>query len=215
MSVKLGASGYPCTLQPNWKWIASLYLLASNPAITATLDLITPAGTQSVDMSGTVGADWFRLYGDYDLTADDSATGTLKLTFTGLTVGDTINLEAWQLEPVQGNTSLPSPYIITSPPRTWAQVVDNGTKPEDNATLGADLASNVTNKSADYIAESTARKWAAESGAEKTTGKSLDILADGSTYARIVASELSSGQHKIGIAGSGYKAGDSRNLPGS
>lgn len=128
-------------------------MLASNTTIAATLDLITPAGTKSIDVSGTVGADWFRLYGDYDLTADDSTTGTLKLTFTGLTAGDTINLEAWQLEPVQGNTALPSPYIITSPPRTWAQVVDNGTKPEDNATLGADLASNVTNATLDHVGD--------------------------------------------------------------
>lgn len=188
--MQLGSSGYPCTLHPYWKWIASLYLKSSVGTVSASLDLITPTGTYSGNVSGDIGTDWVRLYADHDLTADAATTGTLKLTFTGVTVGDTFTIEAWQLEPVQGNTSLPSPYIITSPPRTWAQVVDNGTKPEDNATLGADLASNVTNNT-------------------------LDHVTDTASYARINASELSSGAHKLGVAGSGKKLGDARNMPGS
>lgn len=90
-----------------------------------------------MDISGNVTAgSWNRLYGSYDLTADASTTCTLLLTLNTAT-GNTYWLEAWQLEPVQGATSLPSPFIITSPPRTWAQVVDNGTKPQDNATYVA------------------------------------------------------------------------------
>src|SRR6185312_7531547 len=43
--------------------------------------------------------------------------------------------------------------------------------------------------------------------------RSLDSeVADGSTYARIYGSELSSGKHRIGVAGSGYRVGDQRNL---
>jgi hypothetical protein len=44
------------------------------------------------------------------------------------------------LEPVQGDTALPSPFIITSPPRTWGQVVNDGNKPAD----GADVTSQNT-----------------------------------------------------------------------
>jgi hypothetical protein len=46
-----------------------------------------------------------------------------------------------------------------------------------------------------------------------TAVNSLDRdVQDGSTYARIYGSELSSGQHRIGVAGSGYRIGDQRNL---
>ena len=229
VSVELGSSGYPFTLPPNWKWIASVYLKPSRGTVNATLETVTPNGSYTGNVSGDLGTDWSRLYADHELTADAATTGTLKLTFTGVTVGDTFNLEAWQLEPVQGNTALPSPYIITSPPRTWAQVVDDGAKPENNATLGADLATNVTNNTLDHVNDSgtyarmpvatttgtgTSRR-ALIDFSQSHANKSQDYLPDGSTYARIKATELSSGRHRIGVAGSGFKAGDARNLPGS
>lgn len=40
---------------------------------------------------------------------------------------------------------------------------------------------------------------------------SQDEVPDGTTYARIKGTELSSGQHKLGVAGSGYRLGDLRN----
>lgn len=131
--VTLGTSGYPVTFQSLWKWIASLYCRTDQASLSGTLAVITPTGTYSADISGNVTAlAWSRLYGDYDLTADASTTCTLKLTLN-TTNGATYWLEGWQLEPVQGNTSLPSPFIITSPPRTWSQVVDDGYKPDNNA----------------------------------------------------------------------------------
>ena len=45
------------------------------------------------------------------------------------------------------------------------------------------------------------------------TNKNVDNVADGATYARILGAELTAGAHKLGIAGSGKKVGDSRNLP--
>ena len=119
VTVELGTTGYPATLHPDWKWIGSVYLLSSRTTIAGTMQVVTPLSSPSADIAGTISG-WVRLYGDYDLTADASTQATMLLTLTGVTVGDTFNLEAWQLEPVQGTTTLPSPYIITSPPRTWA-----------------------------------------------------------------------------------------------
>lgn len=39
-----------------------------------------------------------------------------------------------------------------------------------------------------------------------------DSLADGSTYAKILANQLTSGAHKVTVAGSGMRVGDARNL---
>ena len=43
---------------------------------------------------------------------------------------------------------------------------------------------------------------------------SLDTLLDGATYARTLASQLSSGVHKLTVPTSGIQLGDQRNLPG-
>jgi len=136
VTVELAASGYPITLHPNWKWIASLFLLTSASTIAGKLSVVTPAQQYDVDISGTPGASWSRLYGDYDLTADASTSCTLLLTLTGVTVGQVFNLEGWMLEPSQGAV-LPSPFIMTSGPRTWTQVVNDGTKPDNNANYVA------------------------------------------------------------------------------
>ncbi|MDE2473115.1 MAG: hypothetical protein KGL35_31515 [Bradyrhizobium sp.] len=44
-------------------------------------------------------------------------------------------------------------------------------------------------------------------------GKVLDNIGDGSTYARILGTQLSSGAHKLAVSGSGMKLGDQRNNP--
>ncbi|MDI3260373.1 MAG: phage tail protein [Sinobacteraceae bacterium] len=59
----------------------------------------------------------------------------------------------------------------------------------------------VINKTADQIAETAGRKWAAESGAQVVTGKSIDILADGTTYGRTVQAALTSGQPDLSKSG--------------
>jgi hypothetical protein len=45
------------------------------------------------------------------------------------------------------------------------------------------------------------------------SNKNLDNISDGGTYARVLGSELTSGAHKLGIAGSGKRLGDVRNMP--
>lgn len=57
-----------------------------------------------------------------------------------------------------------------------------------NATYGADLATNVTNNN-------------------------LDNVTNGATYGRIRNTQLSSGNHKLTVAGSGTRVADQRNLP--
>src|SRR5690606_16893426 len=58
-----------------------------------------------------------------------------------------------------------------------------------------DLATaDVSNKSADNIAESGSRKWAAETGAQVFNGKSVDLLVDGTTYKRVGAAYVDSGR---------------------
>jgi len=141
ITVELASSGYPITLHPNWKWIASLFLLTSATNIAGKLSMVTPAKQYDVDISGTPGMSWARLYGDYDLTADASTSCTLLLTLTGVTVGQIFNLEGWMLEPSQGAV-LPSPFIMTSGPRTWTQVVNDGAKPDNNANYVAGVVNS-------------------------------------------------------------------------
>ena len=43
--------------------------------------------------------------------------------------------------------------------------------------------------------------------------RSLDFVSDSVVYSRIRSGELSNGNHLIGIAGSGYRCGDQRNVP--
>jgi hypothetical protein len=130
-----GASGYPITIQSVWKWIASLYCRTDQTALYGTLAVVTPSATYSDDISGGVSAlTWARLYGTYDLTADSSTSCSITLTLN-TTTGATFWVEGWQLEPVQGNTALPSPFILTAPPRTWTQIVDDGKKPANNADV--------------------------------------------------------------------------------
>lgn len=74
----------------------------------------------------------------------------------------------------------------------------------------------VIQKSADYITESGSRKWAAESGADVTSGKSLTVLidrtlgniADDATYGRTKLTALTSGEVDLSKAGVLNKTAD-------
>lgn len=116
-TITVQMNGYPCTIQPNWQWIGSLYIQGSVSAITGTLNIITPTATYSVNINGPLSG-WTRPYGNFQLTTDASATATMELILTGLSVGQTFWIEAWQLEPTKGTAALPSPYILTQPPAT-------------------------------------------------------------------------------------------------
>lgn len=135
---------------------------------------------------------WSRPYGSFDLTADASSSATLVLTLTGVTVSSTIWIEAWQLEPTQGTTALPSPYILTQPPVNQDQL-------PDGSTYGRVNNNNLTGNNVDFSQPGL-------------LNKTQDFVSDGSTYARILGTQLSSGQHKLTVPGSGMRVGDQRNL---
>lgn len=111
-TVTVQFTGSPITLAPYLRWIESVYIQSSRTSITGTLAVMTAVQSYPVDISGTLTpAMWGRLYGDCDLTADDSSSATILLTLTGCTVGDTFNLEGWQLEAASGATNLPSAFV--------------------------------------------------------------------------------------------------------
>lgn len=108
--------GYPIPVQQFQRWITSVYVLTSRTSLSGALEVITASGTYSVNIGTTLtAAAWARLYGAMDLTADSSTACTINLTLTGCAVGDTFNLEGWQLESAKGNTNLPSPWVNSNP----------------------------------------------------------------------------------------------------
>ena len=99
------------------RWIASVYLFTSRTAIAGTLAVITANGTYSATItSSTATSEWYRLWGDMSLVGDPATACTMQLTFTGCVVGDTFNLEGWQLEAAAGNTNLPTPFANSAAP---------------------------------------------------------------------------------------------------
>lgn len=76
-TVTIQMNGYPCTIQPYWEWLSSVYLKGAAGPITGTLNVITPAATYSVNISGTLSGGWDRPYGTEVLTADASSTATM------------------------------------------------------------------------------------------------------------------------------------------
>lgn len=99
------------------RWIASVFMRTSRTAIDGTLSVITANGTYSATItSNTPLAEWYRLWGDMSLIADTATACTLSLTLTGCTVGDTFNMEGWQLEQASGKTNLPSPFANSAAP---------------------------------------------------------------------------------------------------
>jgi hypothetical protein len=116
-TVTVTFTGDPITLSPNQRWIASVFIQSSRAAIAGTLALVTTDGNYPVNIGGNlIPGSWGRLYGDCDLTADFATSGTLTLTLTGCSVGDTFNLEGWQLEQASGATNLPSAFVNSAAP---------------------------------------------------------------------------------------------------
>lgn len=144
-TVTVEFSADPVLLPPNADWIESVYIQSSRTAIAGTLALDTPGGSYPVDISGDLlPGTWGRLYGDCDLRADSSTTATMALTLTGCTVGDTFNLEGWQIEHATGSTNLPSPFVNTTVPQGYVDTVDNAVEAlaNANAAQGAADAAN-------------------------------------------------------------------------
>ncbi|MHB1798541.1 MAG: hypothetical protein ACYCUI_09595, partial [Vulcanimicrobiaceae bacterium] len=109
------------------RWIASVYMRTSRTAVAGTLAVVTATGTYSATItSSTAASVWYRLWGDMSLVGDDATACTVQLTFTGCTVGDTFNLEGWQLEAASGATNLPSPFANSAAPGSADFLPDGG-----------------------------------------------------------------------------------------
>lgn len=116
-TVTVSFTGNPIAINAYQRWIESVYIQSSRTSIAGTLAVVTPAASYPVDISGTLlPATWGRLYGDCSLVADNSTQATMTLTLTGCSVGDTFNLEGWQLEQAAGNTNLPSAFVNSAAP---------------------------------------------------------------------------------------------------
>ena len=128
-------------MQPNARWIESVFIQSSRTSISGTLAVVTPTKGYPVNISGMLlPSTWGRIYGDCDLTADDSTSCYLQLTLTGCSVGDTFNLEGWQLEQSAG-TSLPSPFVLSAAPSDYVNTVATA----NNANTAAETAINDAN----------------------------------------------------------------------
>lgn len=127
-TVTLTFAGDPIKINPYQRWIESVYIQSSRAAIAGTLATVTAAASYPVDISGNLlPSTWGRLYGDCSLVADDSTAATLTLTLTGCSVGDTFNLEGWQLEQANGSTNLPSAFVNSAAPGSQDAVPDSST----------------------------------------------------------------------------------------
>ena len=116
-TVSVSFTGYPIAITAYQRWIESVYIQSSRASIAGTLAVVTPSASYPVDISGTLlPATWGRLYGDCSLVADASTQATMTLTLTGCSVGDTFNLEGWQMEQAAGNTNLPSAFVNSAAP---------------------------------------------------------------------------------------------------
>lgn len=116
-TITVSFTGNPIAITAYQRWIESVYIQSSRASIGGTLAVVTPAASYPVDISGTLlPATWGRLYGDCSLVADASTQATMTLTLTGCSVGDTFNLEGWQLEQAAGNTNLPSAFVNSAAP---------------------------------------------------------------------------------------------------
>lgn len=94
----------------------------------------------------------------------------------------------------------------------WSKITDDdGNKPENNATLGADLATNVTNNNMDNLLDGLTygRVWKSRIDGGRPLmdfaeaihlNKTVDYVADGNTYGRPLLSRLSAGKPIIDFA---------------
>lgn len=136
--ITLGASGYPIPIAPSGQWVGSVYVQTSATALAGTFAIVTAVATYGQNIGDSVQANtWNRLYDTFNLQADASTNCTVTLTFTGCIAGQTIDLEGFMLETTDGYKTLPSAFQVSSPPRTWADIPDPGTKPANNADVTA------------------------------------------------------------------------------
>ncbi len=183
-------------IHPNWQWLVSFFQQAS-AVVSGELTITTSGGTAyNTSFKTTPSTSGFqRLYDTLNLGADGSTAFGLSFTFTSAT-GQTVWLDGLMQEPYFGVAMQPSPFISTSA----ALTLDN--QPDGSTYLrmpGANMDPN--------------RRGLIDFTQSGHLNKNLDNIGDGTTYARILGSQLTSGAHKLTVAGSGMQVGDQRNLP--
>ncbi|MDH7971034.1 hypothetical protein QH494_02475 [Sphingomonas sp. AR_OL41] len=132
--------------------------------------------------------------------------------------------------PVDGDTwvdTSASPYVLkTRVAGAWvasANYVTNTNQVTDGAGLGTTATWTGVSSRPSNIAALTGSEAILNSGIGITSAGALtgggggsiayDSLPNGSSYAKVLASELASGAVKLGVAGSGAVLGDQRNMP--
>ncbi len=179
-------TGFPCS--PNASWLISFFTQAS-AQVAGSITITTPAKTYTTDFTSPTGQGWQRLYDTLNLVADDSTSFGVSFSFPNAS-GETVWIDGSQMEPWSNVAMGPSPFISTS----GALTVDNL---PDGSTYARTLASDQTSNRIDF--------------SKALLNKQLDNIPDGSTYARLLGTQLSSGAHKLTVAGSGMQLADQRN----
>ena len=179
-------TGFP--MSPNASWLISFFTQAS-AQVAGSITITTPSNTYTTAFTSPTGSGWQRLYDTLNLVADDSTSFGVSFSFPNAS-GQTVWIDGSQMEPWSNVPMGPSPFISTS----GALTVDNL---PDGSTYARTVASDQTSNRIDF--------------SKALLNKELDNIPDGSTYARILGTQLSSGAHKLTIAGSGMQIADQRN----
>ena len=212
-------TGFP--VSPNASWLISFFTQAS-AQVAGSITITTPAKTYTTDFTSPTSQGWQRLYDTLNLVADDSTSFGVSFSFPSAS-GQTVWIDGSQMEPWSNVPMGPSPFISTSGALTVDNLPDGSTYAR---TLASDQTSNridfskaLLNKQLDNIPDGStyARTVASDQTSNRIDfskallNKELDNIPDGSTYARILGTQLSSGAHKLTIAGSGMQIADQRN----
>ncbi len=212
-------------LHPNWQWILSLFTMAS-ATLSGTLTITTSSGKTyaTAFKPGPETSGLARLADTLNLGADSSSGFGLSFTFTGGT-GQTVWLDGLMMEPYFNTVVQPSPFISTSGALTLDNQPDGTTYARPLATAltsgSVDLSkAGVISKTLAYISDATGRFAVINAGGMNAVSsvdtnnralidfsqsghlsKNLDNIGDGTTYARPLATALTSGSVDLSKSG--------------
>ena len=212
-------TGFP--MSPNASWLISFFTQAS-AQVAGSITITTPSNTYTTAFTSPTGSGWQRLYDTLNLVADDSTSFGVSFSFPNAS-GQTVWIDGSQMEPWSNVPMGPSPFISTSGALTVDNLPDGSTYARtvasDQTSNRIDFSKALLNKQLDNIPDGStyARTVASDQTSNRIDfskallNKELDNIPDGSTYARILGTQLSSGAHKLTIAGSGMQIADQRN----
>lgn len=112
----------------------------------------------------------------------------------------------WTGSDASGTTTVRGGFVTVPANTMWVQVRFNA----QNGATG--ITGAYTLRMRDLIVCGAGDSQTVSPNFSPGRGEHMDVVADGTTYARILSSELSSGAHKLTVVGSGTTVGDARNL---